>query len=123
MKLGVSAISLLARSWARRSLQDLRRSRLDASSVWLRLRELLAARAGGRLIGSEHHRYSLGQFRFLRSADGSAGVLGSRHRKSLLEETVRVFERWGVRHSGLFTFPTAPNISGCIRNSAIGRST
>jgi GNAT superfamily N-acetyltransferase len=65
--------------------------------------ELLGARAGGRLIGSVVAT-RWGSFGFF----GPLTILPEYWDKgvaqSLLEETMRVFDRWGVRHSGLYTF-------------------
>jgi len=66
--------------------------------------ELLAARAGGRLIGSVVAT-RWGSFGFFGPLTVLPEYWDQGIAKSLLEETVRVFERWGVRHSGLFTFP------------------
>lgn len=72
---------------------------------------VLAAHADGRLIGSNviTRWGSFGYF-------GPLTVLPEFWDKGvaqlLLEETVRVFDRWGVRHSGLFTFPASPKHIG-----------
>ncbi len=66
--------------------------------------KVIAAREAGRLIGSNVVT-RWGSFGFF----GPLTVLpeywnrGVAHR--LLEATMTIFERWGVRHSGLFTFP------------------
>ncbi len=73
--------------------------------------ELLAARDGGRLIGSNVIT-RWGSFGFF----GPLTVLPEYWDKgiaqSLLAETMRVFDRWGVRHSGLFTFAESPKHIG-----------
>jgi GNAT superfamily N-acetyltransferase len=66
--------------------------------------ELLAARVGGRLIGSVIAT-RWGSFGFFGPLTVLPEYWDQGIAKSLLEETVRVFDRWGVRHSGLFTFP------------------
>jgi GNAT superfamily N-acetyltransferase len=68
--------------------------------------ELLAARSRGRLIGSVIAT-RWGSFGFFGPLTVLPEYWDQGVAKSLLEETVRVFERWGVRHSGLFTFPNS----------------
>ena len=71
----------------------------------------LAARERGRLIGS-NVATRWGSFGFF----GPLTVLPEYWDKGvaqlLLEQTMGVFERWGVRHSGLFTFPESPKHIG-----------
>jgi GNAT superfamily N-acetyltransferase len=66
--------------------------------------KVLAARDGGRLIGSNVVT-RWGSFGFF----GPLTVLPEYWNRGvaqrLLEATMEVFERWGVRHTGLFTFP------------------
>lgn len=81
--------------------RDLMRPRFGSGCA-----ELLAARAGGRLIGSVIAT-RWGSFGFFGPLTVLPEYWDQGIAKSLLEETVRVFERWGVRHSGLFTFPNS----------------
>ncbi len=66
--------------------------------------KVIAARAGGRLIGSNVVT-RWGSFGFF----GPLTVLPEWWNRGvaqqLLGATMRVFDRWGVRHTGLFTFP------------------
>ncbi|MGH9639823.1 MAG: GNAT family N-acetyltransferase [Bryobacteraceae bacterium] len=73
--------------------------------------KLIAARDGGRLIGSNAvtHWGSFGSF-------GPLTVLPEYWDRGvaqrLLEATMKVFDLWGVRHSGLFTFAASPKHVG-----------
>lgn len=73
--------------------------------------KLIAARDGGRLIGSNAvtHWGSFGSF-------GPLTVLPEYWDRGvgqrLLEATMKTFDRWGVRHSGLFTFANSPKHVG-----------
>ncbi len=66
--------------------------------------KVLAARADGRLIGS-NVATRWGSFGFF----GPLTVLPEYWDRGvavrLLEATMKIFDRWGLRHSGLFTFP------------------
>jgi GNAT superfamily N-acetyltransferase len=73
--------------------------------------KLLAARDNGKLIGS-NIATRWGSFAFF----GPLTVLPEYWNRGvaqrLLAATVKVFERWGVRHSVLFTFPQSPRHVG-----------
>jgi GNAT superfamily N-acetyltransferase len=77
--------------------------------------EVIAARDGGRLIGS-NVASRWGSFGFF----GPLTVLpaywdqGVAHR--LLEATMTIFDKWGVRHSGLFTFAQSAKHVGLYQN-------
>jgi GNAT superfamily N-acetyltransferase len=66
--------------------------------------EILAARESGKLIGSVVAT-RWGSFGFFGPLTVLPEYWDQGVAKSLLEEIMPVFERWGVRHSGLFTFP------------------
>jgi ribosomal protein S18 acetylase RimI-like enzyme len=76
--------------------------------------ESLAARDSGKLIGSVMAT-RWGSFGFFGPLTVLPEYWDQGIAKSLLEETVRVFERWGVRHSGLFTFPHSAKHIGLYR--------
>src|ERR1700684_1350814 len=79
--------------------RDLMTSRWRSTHV-----KVVAAREGGRLIGS-NVATRWGSFGFF----GPLTVLPEYWNRGvaqrLLEATMTIFERWGVRHTGLFTFP------------------
>ena len=79
--------------------RDLIKPRWHSSHV-----KVIAARAGGRLIGS-NVATRWGSFGFF----GPLTVLPEYWERGvaqrLLEATMAIFDRWGLRHSGLFTFP------------------
>ena len=104
-KPGESAISPSARS---SSCADPSKTLGDRDMLGPRFRsgcaELLGARAGERLIGSVVAT-RWGSFGFFGPLTVLPEYWDQGVAKSLLEETMRVFERWGLRHSGLFTFP------------------
>jgi GNAT superfamily N-acetyltransferase len=79
--------------------RDLFRPRFRSPST-----AVLAARGGGRLLGS-NVLTRWGSFGFFGPLTVLPEYWDRGVAKSLLEETVGVFEQWGVRHSGLFTFP------------------
>jgi GNAT superfamily N-acetyltransferase len=66
--------------------------------------KVIAAREGGRLIGSNVATH-WGSFGFF----GPLTVLPEYWNRGvaqrLLEATMKIFDQWGVRHTGLFTFP------------------
>lgn len=69
--------------------------------------EILAARDGGKLIGSNVIT-RWGSFGFFGPLTVLPKYWDKGIAKRLLEQTMPVFDRWGVRHSGLFTFPHSP---------------
>ncbi len=79
--------------------RDLIKPRWHSSHV-----KVIAAREGGRLIGS-NVATRWGSFGFF----GPLTVLPEYWERGvaqrLLEATMAIFDRWGLRHSGLFTFP------------------
>ncbi|MGA8532222.1 MAG: GNAT family N-acetyltransferase [Acidobacteriaceae bacterium] len=64
---------------------------------------LIAARQNGRLIGL-NVLTRWGSFGFFGPLVVLPEFWGKQVAQRLLEETTRTFDRWGVRHSGLFTF-------------------
>jgi len=71
----------------------------------------LAAEVGGELVGS-NFAANWGSFGFfgpltVRPDQWDRGVA-----RRLLEPTMALFERWGMRHAGLFTFPQSPKHLG-----------
>ncbi|MEO7145875.1 MAG: GNAT family N-acetyltransferase [Bryobacteraceae bacterium] len=66
--------------------------------------KVIAARAGGRLIGS-NAATRWGSFGFFGPLTVLPEYWDRGVGKRLLEATMTIFEGWGVRHTGLFTFP------------------
>ncbi len=64
----------------------------------------IAAREGGRLIGS-NMATRWGSFGFFGPLTVLPEYWGRGVAQRLLEATMTIFERWGLRHTGLFTFP------------------
>jgi GNAT superfamily N-acetyltransferase len=64
----------------------------------------IAAREGGRLIGSNIIT-RWGSFGFFGPLTVLPEYWGHGVAQRLLESTMTIFDRWGVRHTGLFTFP------------------
>ena len=58
------------------------------------------------------HRHALGIVRLLRPADRAARVLGPRRGAAPARSTMTIFDRWGVRRTGLFTFAQSPKHVG-----------
>ena len=79
--------------------RDLMASRWHSTHV-----KVLAARDGGRLIGS-NVATRWGSFGFFGPLTVLPEYWDRGVAQQLLEATMAVFERWGVRHTGLFTFP------------------
>jgi GNAT superfamily N-acetyltransferase len=69
--------------------------------------KVLAAREGGRLIGSNIVT-RWGSFGFFGPLTVLPEYWDCGVAKRLLESTMPIFERWGVRHTGLFTFAQSP---------------
>jgi GNAT superfamily N-acetyltransferase len=69
--------------------------------------KVLAAREGGRLIGSNIVT-RWGSFGFFGPLTVLPEYWDRGVAKRLLESTMPIFERWGVRHTGLFTFAQSP---------------
>jgi hypothetical protein len=65
---------------------------------------VIAAREGGRLIGS-NVATRWGSFGFFGPLTVLPEYWDRGVAQRLLEATMTIFDRWGVRHSGLFTFP------------------
>jgi GNAT superfamily N-acetyltransferase len=66
--------------------------------------KVLAAREGGRLIGSNVATH-WGSFGFFGPLTVLPEYWDRGVAQRLLEATMTIFEEWGLRHSGLFTFP------------------
>ena len=66
--------------------------------------KVIAAREGGRLIGS-NVATRWGSFGFFGPLTVLPEYWDRGVAKRLLESTMPIFDRWGVRHTGLFTFP------------------
>ncbi len=66
--------------------------------------KVIAAREGGRLIGSNVVT-RWGSFGFFGPLTVLPEYWDRGVAQRLLESTMTIFERWGVRHTGLFTFP------------------
>ncbi len=66
--------------------------------------KVIAAREGGRLIGS-NVATRWGSFGFFGPLTVLPEYWDRGVAKRLLEATMAIFDRWGVRHTGLFTFP------------------
>src|ERR1700729_75428 len=69
--------------------------------------KVLAAREGGRLIGSNVVT-RWGSFGFFGPLTVLPEYWNRGVAKRLLESTMPIFERWGVRHTGLYTFAQSP---------------
>jgi GNAT superfamily N-acetyltransferase len=69
--------------------------------------KVLAAREGGRLIGSNIVT-RWGSFGFFGPLTVLPEYWDRGVAKRLLASTMPIFERWGVRHTGLFTFAQSP---------------
>jgi GNAT superfamily N-acetyltransferase len=73
--------------------------------------KVLAAREGGKLIGlNVVTRW--GSFGFFGPLSILPGYWNRGVAQQLMRATMKVFDRWGVRHSGLFTFPNSPKHVG-----------
>lgn len=72
---------------------------------------VLTAHDAGRLVGS-NVLTRWGSFGFFGPLTVLPEYWDKGVAKKLLEETVGVFERWGVRHSGLYTFSNSPKHVG-----------
>src|SRR6202162_532763 len=66
--------------------------------------KVIAAREGGRLIGS-NVATRWGSFGFFGPLTVLPEYWDRGVAQQLLEATMAIFDRWGVRHTGLFTFP------------------
>jgi GNAT superfamily N-acetyltransferase len=66
--------------------------------------KVIAARASGRLIGS-NVATRWGSFGFFGPLTVLPEYWGRGVAQRLLEATMTIFDRWGLRHTGLFTFP------------------
>ena len=69
--------------------------------------KVLAAREDGKLIGSNVVT-RWGSFGFLGPLSILPDYWNRGVAQQLMRATMKVFDRWGVRHSGLFTFPEQP---------------
>ena len=83
--------------------------------------KVIAAREGGRLIGS-NVATRWGSFGFFGPLTVLPEYWDSGVGQRLLEATMAVFDGWGVRHTGLFTFPQSAKHVVCTRSSATGRA-
>ncbi len=73
--------------------------------------KVLAAREAGKLIGSNVVT-RWGSFGFFGPLSILPDYWNRGVAQQLLTATMNVFDRWGVRHSGLFTFPNSPKHVG-----------
>jgi GNAT superfamily N-acetyltransferase len=71
----------------------------------------LAAEAGGELVGS-NFAANWGSFGFFGPLTVRPDLWDRGVARRLLEATMALFERWGTRHTGLFTFPQSPKHLG-----------
>ena len=71
----------------------------------------LAAEAGGELVGS-NFAANWGSFGFFGPLTVRPDLWDRGVARRLLEPTMALFERWGTRHAGLFTFPQSPKHLG-----------
>src|SRR5918997_2914267 len=87
----------------------------DAGYVWPRWRAdpaaALAAEVGGELVGS-NFAANWGSFGFLGPLTVRPDLWDRGIARRLLEPTMALFEQWGTRHIGLFTFPHSPKHLG-----------
>jgi N-acetylglutamate synthase-like GNAT family acetyltransferase len=67
----------------------------------------LAAEADGRLIGSNFVA-NWGSFGFFGPLSVLPELWERKIAQRMLEETMALFRKWGMRHTGLFTFPESP---------------
>src|SRR5579862_6070545 len=75
---------------------------------------VIAAREGGRLIGS-NVATRWGSFGFFGPLTVLPEYWDRGVAQRLLESTMALFDRWGVRHTGLFTFPQSAKHLGLYR--------
>jgi GNAT superfamily N-acetyltransferase len=73
--------------------------------------KVIAARDGGRLIGSNVVT-RWGSFGFFGPLTVLPEYWDRGVAQQLMEATIKVFDSWGVHHSGLFTFPNSPKHIG-----------
>jgi GNAT superfamily N-acetyltransferase len=73
--------------------------------------KLLAARENGKLVGS-NIATRWGSFAFFGPLTVLPEYWNRGVAQQLLEATMKIFDRWGVRHSALFTFPHSPRHLG-----------
>jgi GNAT superfamily N-acetyltransferase len=87
----------------------------DRDFVWPRWRarnaKLLAARENGKLIGS-NIATRWGSFAFFGPLTVLPDYWNRGVAQQLLAATMKIFDHWGVKHSGLFTFPQSPRHVG-----------
>jgi GNAT superfamily N-acetyltransferase len=86
--------------------RDLMTPRFRSANV-----KVLAARDGGRLIGS-NVLTRWGSFAFFGPLTVLPEFWDRGVAKLLLESTIATFDKWGIRHAGLFTFPQSPKHLG-----------
>jgi hypothetical protein len=73
--------------------------------------KLLAARENGKLVGS-NMATRWGSFAFFGPLTVLPEYWNRGVAQQLLAATMKIFDRWGVQHSGLFTFPQSPRHVG-----------
>src|SRR5208337_2199824 len=73
--------------------------------------KLLAARENGKLVGS-NMATRWGSFAFFGPLTVLPEYWNRGVAQQLLTATMKIFDRWGVRHSALFTFPNSPRHVG-----------
>jgi hypothetical protein len=79
----------------------------------------LAAEADGQLVGSNFVTH-WGSFGFFGPLSVVPRLWEQRVAQHLLGPTMELFERWGCRHTGLFTFSHSPSMRRFIKNSIFG---
>jgi GNAT superfamily N-acetyltransferase len=91
----------------------------DASFVRTRWRTdpaaALAAEVSGELVGS-NFATNWGSFGFFGPLTVRPDLWDRGVARRLLEPTMALFERWGIRHAGLFTFPQSPKHLGLYQS-------
>ena len=78
--------------------------------------KLLAARESGKLVGS-NIATRWGSFAFFGPLTVLPEYWNRGVAQQLLAATMKIFDRWGVRHSALFTFPHSPRHVGLYQKS------
>jgi GNAT superfamily N-acetyltransferase len=79
------------------------------------------AELDGEVVGSNFST-RWGSFGFFGPLTVRADLWGRGIASRLMEPVMELFERWEVRHAGLFTWPESPSTSGSTTSSASGRS-
>ena len=83
---------------------------------------MIAAREDGRLIGT-NVATRWGSFGFFGPLTVLPEYWNRGVAQQLLAATMRIFDRWGVRHTGCSRSRKVPGTWACTRSSATGRDT